>query len=75
MNMQDLIEEEQQKQNAIDAKEEKQRRKRLNAKPSTPNGAIIYRGPSMLDGSPIVAILTGIDKPSHNPKTGPMAQL
>ena len=42
---------------------------------NTPNGAIIYRGPSMLDGAPIVAILTGIGKPSHNPKTGPMAQL
>ena len=42
---------------------------------TTPNGAIIYRGPSMLNGSPIVAILTGIHKPSHNPKTGPMVQL
>jgi hypothetical protein len=42
---------------------------------TTPNGAIVYRGPSMLDGSPIVAILTGITKPSHNPKTGTMAQL
>jgi hypothetical protein len=33
---------------------------------------VVYRGPSMLDGSPIVAILT-FD--SANVKTGPMAQL
>jgi hypothetical protein len=75
MDMQDLIEKEQQKQNEIDAHEEKQKRKKLNAKPSTPNGVIVYRGPSMLDGAPIVAVLTGIHKPSHNPKTGPMVQL
>lgn len=37
---------------------------------------IIYSGPSMLDGSPIVAVLTGLDKPSGNGKTGPnVAQL
>jgi hypothetical protein len=40
-----------------------------------PNGVIVYRGPSMLDGSPIVCIITGIDKPSNNPKTGPMPQV
>lgn len=37
--------------------------------------AIIYRGPSVLDGEPIAAILTGMDGRSANPKTGPMAQL
>ena len=42
---------------------------------TTPNGIVLYRGQSMLDGSPIVAILTGINKSSHNPKTGPMVQL
>lgn len=42
---------------------------------SQPNGVIVYRGPSMLDGSPIVCIITGINKPSHNPKTGKMAQV
>lgn len=36
---------------------------------------IIYTGPSRLDGSPIVAILTGLDKPSGNEKTGDMPQL
>lgn len=36
-------------------------------------GYIIYEGPSRLDGSPIVAIVTGI-KGSSNRKTGDMAQ-
>lgn len=38
------------------------------------NSAIIYRGPSRLDGAPILAIVTGIDGDSKNRKTGPMAQ-
>lgn len=38
-------------------------------------GMIIYDGPSRFDGSPIVAIITGHDRPSKNPKTGTMAQL
>lgn len=38
-------------------------------------GVIIYRGPSELDGSPIVAIATGIDsRSSRNVKTGAMIQ-
>lgn len=36
---------------------------------------VVYRGPSQLDQSPIVAIVTGIDRPSQNAKTGTMAQL
>lgn len=36
------------------------------------NSAIIYRGPSLLDGAPIVAIATGLDGKSANPKTGPL---
>ena len=36
---------------------------------------IIYEGPSLLDGQPIVAVLTGHEKPSANDKTGTMAQL
>jgi len=36
---------------------------------------IIYDGPSMLNGKPIVAILTNINNPSANTKTGDMAQL
>lgn len=36
---------------------------------------IIYDGPSMLNGKPIVAILSNINNPSVNTKTGDMAQL
>lgn len=36
---------------------------------------IIYEGPSMLNGEPIVAIATGLAKPSSNIKTGPMVQI
>jgi len=39
-----------------------------------PNGFIIYRGPSMLDGQPIVCIATGFAKGSTNTKTGAMIQ-
>ena len=35
----------------------------------------IWRGPSPVDGSPIVAIVTNLDLPSENRKTGDMAQL
>src|SRR6476620_9251233 len=35
-----------------------------------PNGFIFYRGPSMLDGSPIVAIATRFASASKNSKTG-----
>ena len=35
-----------------------------------PSGFIFYRGPSMIDGKPIVAILTGLGKRSSNGKTG-----
>src|SRR3989344_7004286 len=38
------------------------------------NGAVIYRGPSMLDGAPIVVIATGLAKSSRNEKTGDMVQ-
>ena len=36
---------------------------------------IVYDGPSQLNGKPIVAILTNINNPSVNTKTGDMAQL
>ena len=39
------------------------------------NGAIIYQGPSALDGQPIVAIATGLAKSSSNVKTGNMIQV
>lgn len=35
---------------------------------------LLYEGQSLIDGSPIVALLTGIDNPSTNAKTGPMLQ-
>jgi hypothetical protein len=44
------------------------------AKPKNPNGVVIYRGPSMLDGQPIVAIATGLNNGSSNDKTGNMVQ-
>lgn len=39
-----------------------------------PNGAVFYRGPSQLNGDPILAVLTGLRHKSKNSKTGPMLQ-
>lgn len=39
-----------------------------------PNGVVLYRGPSMLDGSPIICIATGLAKGSSNGKTGALIQ-
>lgn len=39
------------------------------------NGIIIYDGPSVLDGAPIIVAASGIKSPSRNPKTGPMIQV
>lgn len=41
---------------------------------SKPSGYVIYRGPSLLDGSPIVAIVSGVHRGSKNSKTGSMVQ-
>lgn len=38
------------------------------------NGLVVWEGPSPFDGSPVVSILTGIDRPTRNPKTGWMLQ-
>lgn len=38
-------------------------------------GLILYEGPSVLDGSPIVVIVTGLVNGARNAKTGPMAQV
>src|SRR5665213_63590 len=38
------------------------------------SGVIFYRGPSMLDGAPIVAIATGLRDRSANVKTGALVQ-
>lgn len=45
----------------------------LRAKPNR-NGVVLYEGPSMLDGAPIVVIATGIKADSGNGKTGAMVQ-
>jgi hypothetical protein len=34
------------------------------------NGIILYRGPSMLDGAPIIVVATGLDKSSKNDVRG-----
>jgi len=34
------------------------------------NGVIVYQGPSLINGAPIVAIITGLTRKSKNPKTG-----
>lgn len=39
------------------------------------NGAVVWRGPSVLTGDPIVVIATGIRRPSANAKTGDMIQI
>jgi len=39
-------------------------------KTSKPQGFILYQGPSLIDGKPIVVIATGFKTPSDNPKTG-----
>ena len=38
------------------------------------NGVILYEGPSLIDGAPIVVIATGLKKPSKNAKTADMVQ-
>jgi hypothetical protein len=38
-----------------------------------PSGVILYQGPSLLDGAPIVVIATGLNA-SSNSKTGDMVQ-
>lgn len=35
---------------------------------------VLYEGPSVIDSKPIVALATGVDRLSENPKTGPMVQ-
>lgn len=40
-----------------------------------PNGVILYRGPSPIDGTPIVAVATGLVDGSENSKTGAMVQI
>jgi hypothetical protein len=44
------------------------------AKANKINGYVIYQGPSLIDGQPIVAIATGLANKSSNDKTGAMVQ-
>ena len=46
----------------------------MNLTNKKPNGAVLYRGKSLLDGSPIVVVVTGLAKASANSKTGDMLQ-
>jgi hypothetical protein len=39
------------------------------------NGLVVYEGPSMINGEPIVGIITGLKDSSKNIKTGKMLQL
>jgi hypothetical protein len=38
------------------------------------SSAIFYRGPSQIDGRAIAGVLTGLRRPTRNPKTGPIVQ-
>lgn len=46
----------------------------LTAQPALGNSVVLYEGPSLLDGAPIVAVLTGLVHGSRNAKTGTMLQ-
>jgi hypothetical protein len=39
------------------------------------NGFILYRGPSEIDGQPIICVATGLEDGGSNMKTGPMVQI
>jgi hypothetical protein len=39
------------------------------------NGFVLYRGPSEIDGQPIICIATGLEDGGSNTKTGPMIQI
>ena len=40
----------------------------------TPNSIIVYEGPSVIDGKPIIVVLTGLAESSENSKTGNLVQ-
>ena len=39
------------------------------------SGKLLWTGPSLVDGHPIMVVATGLTTPSNNKKTGPMAQV
>jgi hypothetical protein len=45
----------------------------MNTKPM--NGFVLYRGPSTIDGQPIIVIATGLETGGSNSKTGHMVQV
>src|SRR4051812_46786701 len=51
---------------------EKTRTRRTVKAAGKPNGLILYRGPSLLDGKPIVVVAIGFARKSKNLKTGNM---
>jgi hypothetical protein len=44
-------------------------------KADLPTGYVVYDGPSLLDGGPIIAVVTGIHDESKNGKTGDLPQM
>lgn len=46
----------------------------MTRKAAAPTGVILWRGPSLIDGAPIVLIASGLAKGSRNAKTGAMVQ-
>jgi hypothetical protein len=46
----------------------------VKAREEKPQGVILYRGPSLLDGKPIVVVATALVRRSKNPKTGNLVQ-
>jgi hypothetical protein len=47
----------------------------MGKQPASPASAVIWQGASQFDGQPVIAVITGLRRPSRNPKTGPMAQV
>jgi hypothetical protein len=46
----------------------------VRARKRKPQGVVLYRGPSLLNGRRIVVVATGLCRKSKNPKTGNMVQ-
>jgi hypothetical protein len=48
--------------------------KSLTVLDGRPSGVVVYRGPSLFDGSPVALVVTGLRNDSENSKTGSMVQ-
>ena len=42
---------------------------------AAPNGAILWSGPSLLNGEPVAVVAVGFKRPTVNPKTGDLIQV